>query len=508
MLLSALDFNYLNVSRLEIKEQYSLENSSYNTESSNQLRGERVYSFLEKITIEEKSYFYLNYINSNFQTLILNGVKYILPSTDEELIYLIPLDIGYELDSFSLNMQTESGESDFLFEIGILAKNNSSLYFKDKNTLLKSDTIDSISFNTFEDTDVMSLVFRTDFVSSGDNLIINTMNSAENEIITSYNIHTRQKFNQYWFYEDQQEDYIDTISIESGNSTLTGILFNLEFSVEQALPTDLEEFINWDIDTWRTEQYEIFRWDLFPDMLLIDTESYEIQSSFFKRLAFFTEKKISAGSLLSDEELIPLHGWNAHDYKADDIARFFNVADEIGFQLNENETLLKEILIENDVLIRNGNSVEPLRGGILSISRESTERLRWLFLTHECYHGLFFSSDEYVLEVTHIWKNLTDAEQNFWKYFLDMYGYNITDEYLLINEFQAYLMQQNINDADSYFRSKIYWILDIRPLLRPKMESLLSEHGNTFYRNAGLVEAAAYSLTGIKAGDLVLKRKK
>jgi len=37
---------------------------------------------------------------------------------------------------------------------------------------------------------------------------------------------------------------------------------------------------------------------------------------------------------------------------------------------------------------------------------------------------------------------------------------------------------------------------------------LLSNHGDTFSRSAEAVENAAYTLTGIRAGDLVLKRKK
>ncbi len=155
-----------------------------------------------------------------------------------------------------------------------------------------------------------------------------------------------------------------------------------------------------------------------------------------------------------------------------------------------------------------GDRMRPGEGGILSISRSSSERLRWLFMTHECYHGVFFSSDEFILAVTQIWKNLAEEERNFWRIFLDMYGYNVNDEYLLINEFQAYLMQQDTSQADSYFRGKINWILSMKPHLQGSLGFLLSEYGDTFSRSAVAVENAAYSLTGIRAGDLVLKRKK
>lgn len=89
-----------------------------------------------------------------------------------------------------------------------------------------------------------------------------------------------------------------------------------------------------------------------------------------------------------------------------------------------------------------------------------------------------------------------------------MYSYNVSDEYLLINEFQAYLMQQKTELADSYFRGKINWMLGLKPHLVGEMRSLLANYGDTFTKSAELVENSAFSLTGIKAGDLVLKRKK
>ena len=39
------------------------------------------------------------------------------------------------------------------------------------------------------------------------------------------------------------------------------------------------------------------------------------------------------------------------------------------------------------------------------------------------------------------------------------------------------------------------------------MEYLLLEYGDTFYKNAKALEEIAYSITGIRAGDPVLKRK-
>lgn len=322
-----------------------------------------------------------------------------------------------------------------------------------------------------------------------------------------YLIKPRMGLNRYWFYG--REDYpLTTIDLHMKNNTLVELQFNIEFPVSIGITTDLEDIINKDRELWRESDYELYEWDLFPHMLIMDTDSYEIQSNFFKRLAFYLEKKGYVGELLDEQILNSLHGWNAHDYRAYDLAKFFNEAEKTGFVLNESELLLKELLIENEVLKESGDRVIAIQGGILSISRDSSERLRWLFLTHECYHGVFFSSDEYIVRVTEIWNSLADEEREFWRIFLDMYGYNIHDEYLLINEFQAYLMQQDISLADSYFNGKIQWIIGIKPYLNSFMERLLALHGDTFYKSAAAVENAAYTLTGIRAGDLVLKRKK
>ncbi|MDA3811561.1 MAG: hypothetical protein PF518_14680, partial [Spirochaetaceae bacterium] len=354
-----------------------------------------------------------------------------------------------------------------------------------------------LSFSPLEHMRSINLIFESKENSTTSNIIMKAGDSIE------YSIKSRRGYNSYWIYGNIVDPPLNNLSIITVNTPLVKVFFKQDNEDGNAIPVDLEEFINWKFDLWRQKDYEVFQWDLFPDIFLIDTESYDIQSKFFKRLAFFTEKKMAVGELLSDEELKPLHGWNAHDYKADDLARFFNEADTLGIILNEYELLLKEILLENQVLKITSGRVRPLKGGILSISRESNARLRWLFLTHESYHGIFFSSKEYESAVFEIWNNLPEEQKDFWRIFLDLYGYNINDEYLLINEFQAYLMQQDTSLTDSYFRSKIEWMISIRPYLKKQLENR-----NTFFKNALAVEESAYSLLGIKAGDLVLKRKK
>ena len=51
-----------------------------------------------------------------------------------------------------------------------------------------------------------------------------------------------------------------------------------------------------------------------------------------------------------------------------------------------------------------------------------------------------------------LWDSLPAKERQFYTDFLGSLGYDNTDRYLTVNEFQAYLMQQPLEFAASYFK--------------------------------------------------------
>ena len=213
------------------------------------------------------------------------------------------------------------------------------------------------------------------------------------------------------------------------------------------LPADPATVLHYDPRLWRRPDYELFAWERFPGVLILDTADYAVQDRFFKRLAFFVEKRGYRGRLVSEQEVGGLHGYNAHDYSAEDLARFFQAADAQGFALNREEEQLRSILSANGILAR-----EAAGGAVLSISRGSGELLRAYLLTHEAFHGLYFSLPRYREACQAAWRELEEPERRFWRLFLDWGGYDFTDEYLAANEMQAYLFQQPRAGLDSYFR--------------------------------------------------------
>jgi hypothetical protein len=200
----------------------------------------------------------------------------------------------------------------------------------------------------------------------------------------------------------------------------------------------------------RQPDYELFAWTRFPQILIIDTADYAVQDRFFKRLAFFVEKLGYRGRLVSGEEVAALHGFNAYDYRAEDLARFYRAAAAASDPLTAEERLLKRILIANGIL-SDGGGLEPGRGAILSISRGSPDTLRRLLLTHEALHGLYFTLPRYREACTSAWQALDREEREFWLLFLRWWHYDIEDPFLTVNEFQAYLLQQARPGLGFYF---------------------------------------------------------
>lgn len=202
--------------------------------------------------------------------------------------------------------------------------------------------------------------------------------------------------------------------------------------------------------------YQLYRWSVFPECLVFDFRDYSVQDAYLKRLAFFVEKEGFRGRMASDSEIDRLHGWNAHDYRAEDLAAFFDKAQAVAFPLSSQELELREVLEREGVLVREGNRFKPGKGVLISISRESTAYLRDLFLTHEASHALFFLDESYRSLVRSLWSAQSPEERRFWNVFLSNRDYDPGDAYLSYNELQAYLVQQPPSRLEFWLREIAY----------------------------------------------------
>jgi len=207
----------------------------------------------------------------------------------------------------------------------------------------------------------------------------------------------------------------------------------------------------WPQEHWRDRRYEVFRWDRFPSLLIFDTADYAVQDRMFKRLAFFVEKAGFRGRLASDEEIAEIHGWNAHDYRAEDLARFFQAARKVNFPLLAEERELERMLLAAGIIKESGAGIQEGDGGVISISRESESYLRTLFMTHEGFHGLFFIDEDFRAFSSGRWQQLSAEAKRFIVSFFNFQHYDTADNYLLVNEFMAHVLQQPVSQSVHYF---------------------------------------------------------
>lgn len=272
-----------------------------------------------------------------------------------------------------------------------------------------------------------------------------------------------------------------------------------------AVPVDMGTLMRYPVELWRRPDFELFSWTLYPEVLVVDSASYEVQSRFFKRLAFFVEKVGYRGELLSDEQLRGRHGYNAHNYNAVGLADFFTAVAGSGIDLNAEERLLREIVVDAGIIRPAGDGYEPVTGGVLAVAQESYEfpTLRELLVAHEAYHGVYYAEPDYVDAIDELWEGLDERQRRYWRLLLSGLQYDVDDEYLLRNEYHAYLLQQPVAAAGWYFESRSAerlrrWY----PALGSWFDAYFRDYAGTHREQAARAEAELSRVTGLRARDV------
>lgn len=221
----------------------------------------------------------------------------------------------------------------------------------------------------------------------------------------------------------------------------------------------LTAIMNNSTTNWRNPTFELYRWDKSPNVLIFDTYNYSFQSLMFKRLAFFVEKKDFIGSIYSLAELEGEKGWNGHDYKADDLAAFFNKVNYEGFSITRGEEILLDILLKNRILEFSEIGYVGIGGAVISCSRSSYYNHRKTILRHEAFHGLYFTSPEFRAYAKSVWDGLDKLSAEIWILYLNHLEYDTSDSELIINEFMAYMLQQSEDETYQYLNNIVFYRL-------------------------------------------------
>ncbi|MDP3177381.1 MAG: hypothetical protein Q8M76_05715 [Spirochaetaceae bacterium] len=260
-----------------------------------------------------------------------------------------------------------------------------------------------------------------------------------------------------------------------------------------------------------TADFDIYRWELEPRVLVADFKDYSTQDKYLRRLAFFVEKAGFRGKLLSDSQLEGRHAYNAHDYRPEDLAAFFEAARASSFPLSGEELELRALFLDRGLIAlgKSGRIEFPDESGaFISISRESASWLRRSLLVHESTHGLFFCDPEYRRFARSTWASVGEDERWFWEKYLGWAAYDTSSDYLMANEFQAYLLQLPLNRVEEYFtKQKASELATSRPALAIPIAEYMAEFGASFAIRASVLSSwlvARYGASG--PGAILLER--
>ncbi|HQT88669.1 MAG TPA: hypothetical protein PK677_08975 [Acidiphilium sp.] len=193
-----------------------------------------------------------------------------------------------------------------------------------------------------------------------------------------------------------------------------------------------------------------FRLRADPLVLVVDCPTLHVQGLMFDRIAALIEKaNAPRDRVLSWPELTEA-ATTAHqtigtyyygnDYSAHSLRRFFRIARRDHRKLNAQEKKLRTLLGRVGYLRRGAN------GAVISLPAAGTGKrvsmhARAVILRHEISHGAFFTLPFYRTYTKQFWTLiLTQAERQDFRSFLGREGYDMSNQTLMMNETQAYLV--------------------------------------------------------------------
>ena len=115
---------------------------------------------------------------------------------------------------------------------------------------------------------------------------------------------------------------------------------------------------------------------------------------------------------------------------------------------------------------------------------------------------IFFTSEKYRENCTALWESLSGTEKEFWKGFFAWMSYDTTNSYLVINELQAYLLQQPADEAEAYFRAHRATASIASGTGGKRFERFLSPENAPFLASARRVRQALLDAEGVWADTL------
>jgi len=298
---------------------------------------------------------------------------------------------------------------------------------------------------------------------------------------------------------------VDVQALSHAGGTVRFLEVTRTMAGEAPLPADLDTILVYRRSAWRGADWEVFRWNALPEVLIFDTASYAVQDEMFRRLAYYVEKAGFRGTVWSDADLGDRYGYHAHDYAAADLSRFFTDAERAGVQLNDRELRLRDFLARERVIRAAADAAwQPGTGAgaVLSISQESPPAQRALLLRHEAAHGVYFVRAGYREEIAAIWQAIGEPARHAWRTYLAALAYDASAEDLMRNEFQAYLAHNRRQNLGYYFGILVPARIRGRVPAEPEAAAWFETGAEAIRGQYERVDGALQAAGGMRAGRL------
>jgi hypothetical protein len=235
-------------------------------------------------------------------------------------------------------------------------------------------------------------------------------------------------------------------------------------------PIPIETKTEAQIDATQPCGTEVSRFAADPAIIVIDFPDLTTQGLMLDRVAALIEKAhLPRDRVLDDvalREAIYDCGdtiesyYYGHDYKAADLAKFFQLAAQDNVTLNAQELWLRRLLVQLDWLKPGAN------GALITLPGTTppiTQEMRAVILRHELSHGAFYTTPAYAAYAAMFWNSLTQVDRDAFTNFLGREGYDTRNTSLMLNETQAYLI---------FTRDPLFFKASLVNMTQPQVDTL------------------------------------
>jgi len=216
----------------------------------------------------------------------------------------------------------------------------------------------------------------------------------------------------------------------------------------------------------KAEGWRFARLEGRPGVYLIEFPSLQAQGAAMNRIAALVEKAgaprdrvmadLEMSEFLRETGSAAATFYYGHDYRLSDLARFYALAAAGGVELSAAELRVRDGLTAEGLLVQDGdNWTAPVEEtALVSYARAQADdpstpqvdetldpSVRETILRHELSHGVYFTDPEYRSHAQRFWnESLTEGERQLWRAFLASRDYDSSNEEMMLNEAQAFLM--------------------------------------------------------------------